>query len=158
MLKKIVGIALCLIAFNIPSFANSIVNSGVDSNSIQDYITLWSDSSATLYADPAFIHYGKSSNAQHKNCDICAASIILTPEGSDVAVVNLVIYDFNCKTKKIYRETKIDVKKNKTISRKDFSAPIVERVAPNNNIEKEMAKLKDIQQLQTFNNSIRQDS
>ena len=157
MLKKIAGIALCLMAFAAPTFAAPApsVDGAVDQATIQGYIPLWSNASATLYADPGFIRYGKSSAAQHKDCDICAVSTLLTTEGTDIAIGNLAVYDLKCKTKKVFYVKRVDVKKNKKVYEENIKAPVAVKAAPNNTIEQEVAKLIEIEQLQTFNNAMR---
>ncbi|MDO4178923.1 MAG: hypothetical protein Q4D21_07000 [Phascolarctobacterium sp.] len=157
MLKKILGIALCLIALSIPVFAaeQPKVDAAVDQATIQGYIPLWTNGNTTLYADPAFIRYGKSSDPAHKEHNICAVSTLLTTEGEDIATGNLVIYDLNCVTKKTFYEKIVDVKKNKKVSEQNFKKPVAVPASAKNTIAQEVARLKEIEQLQTFNNAIR---
>lgn len=157
MLKKIAFIALCTMALATPVFAatNPHVDGAFDRATMQTYVPLWSNPVSTLYADPEFIRYSKISNEEHKNCDICVASIVLSLRGSNTAVGNLAVYDLNCNTKKVLYERKVDLANAKKISEQNFSNPPAIKAAPNNTIEKEILKLKEIQQLQSFNNEMR---
>lgn len=157
MLKKIASVALCLVALAVPAFAAPapLLDAAVDQAAVQGYIPLWSNDKTTLYADPAFIRYGKSSDPAHKDHEICAVSTLLTTEGTDIATGNLVIYDLNCLTKKTFYEKVVDVKKNKKISEQNFKQPAPVKASSKNTIAQEVAKLKELQQLQTFNNAAR---
>lgn len=155
MFKKIIGMALCIAALAAPALAASApqVDGAVNQAALQSYIVLWSSDKTTLYADPSFIRYGKSSSPAHKDHEICAVSTLLTTEGKDIATGNLVIYDLNCLTKKTFYEKVVDVKKNKKVSEQNFKNPEATPASSKNNIAKEVAKLKDLKQMQTFNNA-----
>lgn len=156
MFKKIAGIALCIVALAAPVLAAPApqLDGAVDQAAIQGYIPLWSNDKTTLYADPSFIRYGKSSDPAHKDHEICAVSTLLTTEGNDIATGNLVVYDFNCLTKKTFYEKVINVKKNKKVSEQNFKKPEAIKASAKNNIALEVSKLKEMQQMQTFNNSV----